>query len=93
MTTMSAEQQAALSASRTTGTPSTTAGAVAGRGGAVGMTGSSRAGAGGSTRGAGAGAGSRGDRGRKRRRPAGTGFFDDGEDWLDDDETAPGVLD
>ncbi len=93
MTTMTAEQQAALSASRTTGTTTTATGAVAGRGGAVGMTGSSRAGAGGGTRGAGVGAGSRGDRGKKRRRPAGTDFFDDGEDWLDDDETSPGVLD
>jgi hypothetical protein len=93
MTAMTAEEQAALSASRTTAsTGATTGAAVAGRGGAVGMAGSSRAGGRGTGRAAGAGAGGRGDRGKKRKRPAGTDFFDEG-DWLDDDETSPGVLD
>ncbi len=91
MATLTAEQQAALSASRPTSTSG--AAAVAGRGGAVGMTGSSRASARGGARGAGIGAGGRRDRGRDKKRRAGTDFFEDAEDWLDDDEASPGVLD
>jgi hypothetical protein len=92
MATLTAEEQAALAASRTTGTSGLT-GAVAGRGGAVGVTGSSRAGARGTARGGGVGAGGRGDRGRKKRRPDCTDFFENADEWLDDDEASPGVLD
>ena len=87
MATLTAEEQAALSASRSTGMSG-----AAGRGGAVGMTGSSRS-ASRAGRGAGGGAGGRGDRGRKRKRRDGTDFFEDAEDWLDDGEASPGVLD
>jgi hypothetical protein len=41
---------------------------------------------------AGGGAGGRGDRGRKKKRTPGVDFFEDNEDWLDEDEAAPGVL-
>jgi hypothetical protein len=85
VTTAPAEEPAAVAASRTTGSAGTSAGAVAGRGGAVGMT--SRSGM------RGAGAGGRGDRGKKRKRQSDTDFYDDGDEWLDDDETSPGVLD
>jgi len=84
MSALTAEEQAALAASRTSGAGASAA--AAGRGGAVGASGSSR-GAGG-----GAGAGGRGGRGRKKKRPDGTDFFEDNEDWLDDEEAAPGVL-
>jgi hypothetical protein len=83
---LSAEEQALL-ASRATGTSGATGAATAGRGGAVGMTGSGRGGAGG------AGAGGRGDRGRKKKKANGVDFFEDNDDWVDDDEAAPGVLD
>jgi hypothetical protein len=86
MCALTAEEQAALASSRTTGAGASGVGAAGGRGGAVGMSGSSR-GAGG-----GAGAGGRGGRGRKKKRPDGTDFFEDNEDWVDDDEAAPGVL-
>jgi hypothetical protein len=86
MSALTAEEQAALTASRTTGAGATRLSSGAGRGGAVGMSGRSRGG------GAGAGAGGRVGRGRKKRRPDGTDFFEDDEDWLDDDEAAPGVL-
>lgn len=88
LATLTAEEQAALSASRTG-----VAGGVSGRGGAVGMTGTSRSTGRGSTRGVGAGAGGRGDRGRKRKRGPGTDFFEDADDWVDDDEASPAVLD
>jgi hypothetical protein len=97
-------QQATLAASRTsavsevivttgtTGTSATTGttatSAASARGGAVGMTGGSR----GAARGAGIGAGGRGPGNKRRRRP-GTEFYEDNEDWLDDDEASPGVLD
>jgi len=84
--TLSAEEQALL-ASRTTGTGGAAGAAgtgTAGRGGAAGMTGRS---------GGGAGAGGRGDRGRKKKRSPGVDFFEDNDDWVDDDEAAPGVLD
>ena len=105
ISSVTAEEQAALSASRATGTTGMTGmtgatraagattgrgGAATGRSGAVGTSGSSRAGS--RSGGAGTGAGGRGDRGRKKRRPTGTDFFDDNEDWLDDDEASSGVL-
>ena len=82
------EEAAALGASRASGTgaseSTTAARAGAGRGGAVGMTGRSG--------GASAGAGGRGGRGRKKKRPDGSDFYEDGDDWLDDDEASPPVL-
>ena len=87
---LTAEEEALL-ASRAAGTSTGggvlgTAGTAGttGRGGAVGMTGSGRGSAG--------GAGGRGDRGRRKKKPAGVDFFAD-DDWVDDDEAAPGVLD
>jgi hypothetical protein len=86
--TLTAEEQAALSTSRTG-----TAAGVAGRGGVVGTSGTSRGTSRGGARGGGAGAGGRGDRGRKKNRRSGTDFFEDADDWIDDDEVSPGVLD
>jgi hypothetical protein len=86
MSALTAEEQAALSASRTSRSGATGVASGAGRGGAVGRSGGSRGGGGG------AGAGGRGGRGRKKKRPDATDFFENNEDWLDDDEAAPGVL-
>jgi hypothetical protein len=69
-------------ASRTAGTAGAAAG---GRGGAAGATGAGR-GTGGT------GAGGRGGKGRKKPKKGDVDFFEDNDDWLDDEEAAPGVL-
>jgi hypothetical protein len=76
-TTLTEEEM--LAASRANG-----ATAVGPRGAAAGSTATGR--------GAGGGAGGRGGRGRKKRRASGVDFFEDNDDWLDDEEAAPGVL-
>jgi hypothetical protein len=83
-TAVTAAQAEATAASRSAGASGTTGATVAGRGGAVGVTGSGRGG--------GAAAGGRGDRRSKKKRGPGVDFYDDGDDWLDDDEAGPGVL-
>jgi hypothetical protein len=83
--------------SRSTGAIGRSPGATAGRGvGAPGGRGASGSRGAGATRGAGVGA-AVGARGRPRsdeaaRRPDGE-FFDDAQDWLDDEDAAPGVID
>lgn len=63
-----------------------------GRSGAAGSSGRSGAGAGAAGR-AGAGATGRGGRGKDDRKRRPTEAFDVGEDWVGDDDAAPGVLD
>jgi hypothetical protein len=94
-TALTVQEEAALASRATgstgvtgvTGVPGATGASgsgVAGRGAAVGMTGSGR--------GAGAGAGGRGDRGKKKKRGPGSDFFEEADEWLDDEEAGPGVL-
>lgn len=83
--------------SRSAGVTGRSAGATAGRGaGAPGGRGTSGSRGAGATRAAGVGA-AVGGRGRARtdepaQRPD-EEFFDDGKDWLDDEDAAPGVID